>query len=188
MTAPTVRAWTSNFDTSSTTSISVNKPTGTAEGDFLLIFISSDDAATTHDLPSGFTNIYDEIDAGAQTASLYYKIAGASEPGSYSVTKSSERSAIQCVAIQDNNSLDQNAYNTGGASSTAQCPTVTPSESDTLLLRLVSADGADATDPHSQETGYTITETTSYASGGCVSIQYKAHTSGATGTLNFRMQ
>jgi hypothetical protein len=185
--AATVRSWTSNYDTGGTTSISVNKPAGTVEGDLLFILISSDDDTVTIDQPSGWSTLYDEVDAGSQTASIYYKVAGASEPSSYSVTKTDERAAIQCIAIQDAGAINQHASNTGGASSTAQCPTVTPTVSNTLLLRMVSANGSDTTDPHSQETGYTITETTSYTSGGCCSIQYKAHTSGATGTLDVSM-
>lgn len=68
--------------------LSVTKPTGTAEDDIIIAIACSDDGDDTNDLPSGFTAIFDgAITNGAGTNDSYYtlgyKIAGASEPASY---------------------------------------------------------------------------------------------------------
>lgn len=179
-----VRSYDTAFNGGSSATLVLDKPSGTVEGDLLIIIISSDDASVSITPPSGWSTLYDEVDAGSQTASVYYLVAGASEPSTYTVTKDSERAAGIIIAVQDQGGISEYASNTGGPSSAAVCPTVTPTESDTLLLRLVSCDGGDGTNPHSQESGYTLLDTISVYSGGCCSAQHKDHVSGATGTLD----
>ena len=69
---------------SGTTQITINKPTGTAQNDAMvaLIAIGTDTGMNT---PSGWTflQVHNTV---AMLKSLYYKIAGASEPADYTFT------------------------------------------------------------------------------------------------------
>jgi hypothetical protein len=61
----------------------VNKPGSTAQGDILFAFISWYTAGVTIDsVPSGW-NLLGDYTAQTDKYALYYKVAGASEPGSY---------------------------------------------------------------------------------------------------------
>lgn len=66
---------------SATSSLIINKPTGTVEGDLMVAVISLDDG-TTATLPAGWTLISSSYEAAC------YKIAGASEGASYTWTRS----------------------------------------------------------------------------------------------------
>jgi len=66
------------------------KPSGTVEGDLIVIWMSGDTASRPSvSWPSGFTSIYDQNDTDLGGGSwLYgaYKVAGASEPSTYTVS------------------------------------------------------------------------------------------------------
>jgi len=66
------------------------KPTGTVEGDLIVIWMSGDNATRPSvTFPTGFTSIYDQNDTDLGGGSwIYgaYKVAGASEPSTYTVT------------------------------------------------------------------------------------------------------
>lgn len=63
------------------TSVTATKPTGTASGDLLLAFFSSNSQACTP--PAGWTLLTDET-TEVFRLQAYYKVAGGSEPASYS--------------------------------------------------------------------------------------------------------
>lgn len=65
------------------TSVTVTKPTSTAEGDFLIGHFTTNANTRTITPPSGWTTI-DEVDDGNYIRALYYKVAGGSEPANYS--------------------------------------------------------------------------------------------------------
>lgn len=75
-------------------SITINVPTGTANGDFLLMVVT-DSNPVTWTQPSGWTLIGNAADAGNDDnfASAYWRIAS-SEPGSYTVSLSSATSPM----------------------------------------------------------------------------------------------
>ena len=79
--------------TSSGTSMTINKPSGTAEGDLMVLFIA--EAGAIHDLvtaPSGWNRLFGREDddlGGGSWQSCYTKTAGASEPTSYTFSFSS---------------------------------------------------------------------------------------------------
>ena len=66
------------------------KPTGTVEGDLIVIWMSGDTSSRPSvSFPSGFTSIYDQTDTDLGGGSwIYgaYKVAGASEPSTYTVS------------------------------------------------------------------------------------------------------
>ncbi len=75
------------------TSAQVNKPTGTAQDDFMIALLvstiaSDTDGSTMSSAPSGWTNEHDYIQSATsgQHVYIYWKVAGASEPSSYTWT------------------------------------------------------------------------------------------------------
>lgn len=72
---------TSSQTTGNGTSVSVSKPGGTTSGDLLLAFFTSNSQECTP--PSGFTEIDDNVNEVFRSQ-IFYKVAGGSEPASYS--------------------------------------------------------------------------------------------------------
>ena len=75
------------------TSAQVNKPTGTAEDDFMIALLvstigSDTDGSTMFSAPSGWTSEhnYTQTAPSGQHVYIYWKVAGASEPSSYTWT------------------------------------------------------------------------------------------------------
>jgi hypothetical protein len=67
------------------TSLVINKPTGTAAGDLLLAWVYKTDTPT---FPAGWVFVVDLGFGGAGGGgTLWYKIAGSSEPASYTITQ-----------------------------------------------------------------------------------------------------
>jgi hypothetical protein len=88
----------------------VNKPSGTVEGDILFALISSQTAggANIDSAPSGWTKLGDNTDNNDRYA-LYYKIAGPSEPPSYTWSFSGSckaRIVCSCYTGGDFNASD----------------------------------------------------------------------------------
>jgi len=182
----TIRSYTVDELSSDDTTMDVSKPSGVVSGDLLLIFISVDKQNVSYNTPTGWTAVeLDVTDGGYNSCSLFSKVAGSSEPSAYTLTWDiSEHAVASCIAIYDHDGIDSSDSNDGLPSTTAVCPTVTPSTSNTLLLRMVSADGGSSTLSHSTLSGYTQLFEESVGDGTAISVQYTTHTSGATGTAN----
>ena len=81
-----------------TDTLSPSKPSGVVEGDLLLATLVNDNGGTSFTLPSGWTEI--EYQTGSMTSGMYYKVAGASEPSSYTFTAAdSDDFMIQVAAF-----------------------------------------------------------------------------------------
>lgn len=124
---------------------------------------------------SGFTAVLNNIPiyTGSVTARacLLRKEEGASPPAVYAVTSASERMGGVCWAVVGDNGVDGTAVDDGAAASSANCPTVTPSENDTAVFLLVGADNTSL--PHGTISGYTVVGSAEISSGGAASVQYK---------------
>jgi hypothetical protein len=73
--------------TSTNTSLTINKPTGVVAGDVMIVNIGQRNNGTTAPLLSGWTPIASGvIDGGTTMGALLYKVAGGSEPTSYTFT------------------------------------------------------------------------------------------------------
>jgi hypothetical protein len=87
----------------------VNKPTGTAEGDILFGLVCWSGSTITIDgVPSGWTKLCEYI-AQIDRYTLYYKIAGASEPSTYTWSMSGScklRIVCSCYTSGDFNASD----------------------------------------------------------------------------------
>ena len=71
----------------SSSDITINKPTGTASGDVLVAAIYSAGNNITDTPPSGWTQVT-KVNINNRQLWLYYKVAGGSEPASYTWTAS----------------------------------------------------------------------------------------------------
>ena len=80
-----------------TTSVSVTKPTGVQTNDLLVAHVMVTGNATASLAGAGWTPVTSGTAANAGTQASFYKIAGGSEPGSYSFTWTTNRSAVATV-------------------------------------------------------------------------------------------
>jgi hypothetical protein len=92
------------------------KPSGTVEGDLIVIWFSGDSSARPYvTWPSGFTSIYDQNDTDLGGGSwLYgaYKVAGASEPSTYTIDLSRfYASGSRCSIISYYNDAGVGSWN-----------------------------------------------------------------------------
>lgn len=132
------------------TAKTIAKPAGVVAGDLLLLAVHVDyGAAGSLTAPSGFTALQ-SIDQGANLSKclIAYKVAGASEPASYTLTVPTDadcRADLIAVQNAETSVAPAIAMTTGAASNTAHsAPTVTPKSSSGLLLCIASKDAAAA--------------------------------------------
>lgn len=136
---PSVRAVSTASHDSST--ITVNKPTGTVSGDRLVAIVTRDEGAGTQGSGSSlFTKLNESIVASRGRVTVWTRTAGGSEPSTYTFTESSGNSTgtVHLFAIQD---VDPSAvvvasYATGSSTSAA-APSILSSGyvgTDPLLL------------------------------------------------------
>lgn len=168
--------------------ITLDKPSGTAEGDLLLAHISTDNTETITP-PAGWTKIGSET--SGSTDINFWKVAGSSEPSTYGFDISSWERYAACMSRFTgdfgSNPIDVNASDTGtGADPTS--PSITPTQTPTMLISTFSKDEnqvADGSENTGQPSGYTnIYSDVSGGTGACCGgAAYKAYTgTSATGT------
>jgi hypothetical protein len=185
-----------------TTSITVSKPSGTASGDLLIGVIVTDGDAGTFTPPSGWTlinsgtadpgGITDQVTLGA-----WYKIAGGSEPPSYTWNWTNSQAVyafiIRITGHDSSNPIHVWGVATGsstGISITITCPDVTTTVDDTLVLRIFGSDRAMNFGSYpSGHTGIAFDSssgdnTTPWQCTGGAAYKTQA-TAGATGTADF---
>ena len=106
-----------NQNDNQATTITVPKPFGTVEGDYLFVCIGIKTGTTTTDW-DGFTEISGSTNGGT-TLAIAYKIAGASEPADYTFTwGTDDRQAAIMLRINDQNLTDAiNVVLSNGSSS-----------------------------------------------------------------------
>lgn len=85
--APVVQVGTATTDTAANgTSVTANKPTGITSGMLLLACMTTNDQAVT--APTGWTEFQNDKGTNAFRNRLFYKVAGGSEPASYTFSVS----------------------------------------------------------------------------------------------------
>lgn len=132
-------------------SFTVTKPAGTATGDVLLAFQTSDGQDfNSMSAPAGFT-MMTQLDGG-QTglhSVIWKKLATASEPASYTFTAgtnaATDHVVVHMVAVTGADWANTRWASTSQtASTTHACPTITPVGTADLLLTFVAAGGGAA--------------------------------------------
>lgn len=83
MTIPTYQSYAMAGTT--TASLTIAKPSGTVAGDFLFATLGNTNASTAHTLPTGWTLLDLDLSTGIGLWTAY-KVAGASEPTTYTFT------------------------------------------------------------------------------------------------------
>lgn len=119
-------ATTDNADNADKTSLVLTKPTGTVSGDVLVAFFTANSVAVTP--PSGFTEVFSQIGSTSTlTSHMYVKVAGGSEPSTYTFTCSSGPVLCTLTAwsgVDNSNPVGTNFASSGGAG--ASEPQTTP--------------------------------------------------------------
>lgn len=132
---------TTQTSTTSTSTIVVSKPTGTIEGDLMIMIGACGSTANTRTWTgdTGWTEVVDQDDF--PSLRIAYKIAGASEPSSYTFTiNNSTTTGIAASILTYRNA----AYDTIGAFTTGTSPLVLPSVSPSANSPVLIAVGARA--------------------------------------------
>lgn len=97
MANPTYRTRTT-YSNTSTSSISLTKPTGTVDGDGCIIFLCYRKTMSISSTPTGFTQTYVDTSFSTRTVEVYTKIAS-SEPATWDFSLSGGANGARGVAI-----------------------------------------------------------------------------------------
>ena len=160
--------------TTSTSSLVVNKPTGTAQGDLMVaILFTTNGASWTQ--PSGWTEVAD-----TGNIAVAYKVAGASEGSSYTFTAGKTGTQAGIIVTYRNAVYDTVGTVIASTSSPLSIPAITLSANASTVLAFV---GATSTSTWSTPTGfssiYSTTTTVGMALFGKDNVS-----SGSTGTVS----
>ncbi len=142
---PVVRSVSSNTSNGPATILDLAKPAGAAEGDLLLaIAANMNGSGRSMAAPAGWTVVpnTDHFNGTAARTHAWYKLAGASEPGSYSFTETGGSGYDMSGGILALSGANQTSpinasggQNNGTGTSTAvSAPSITTTLADTLLV------------------------------------------------------
>lgn len=119
------------------TTLTISKPTGTAEGDVMVAAIGTVNATSISTPPSGWT-LSRSIDNGTDLGlDVYYKVAGASEPSSYDWVLSARLKHAGIICTYYGNAASPGDQENGQATSSStdhDAPTITPTVGNTKLV------------------------------------------------------
>lgn len=128
----------------------IPKPSGTTEGDLLICMIYSTVSTNTITPPSD-TVPWTEIISGAAGRKVYYKIAGSSEPSSYTFVVSGTNVNIGVMVrysnVDQSNPFDGSGTTTAGFGTSIVIPAVSPSGNNRTLIQLLISQGATSFTP-----------------------------------------
>jgi hypothetical protein len=115
------------------TTIVINKPTGTQQGDLMIAVISTDRSTVTWTQPSGWT---EAVDQGASPSIMVsYRTAGASEGANYTFTSSNSVRSAGIIVTYRNAGFDvAGSISTAIASNVQTAPAITMAQSKSTLL------------------------------------------------------
>jgi len=125
----------------SSVTITINKPSGTLEGD-LMVAVMASDSNTTWTGDTGWTEIFDQ--GGAPWLRVAYKIAGASEGASYTFTASSNNILTGGIITYRYAAYDTVGSVVNGVDPLT-LPSISPSQSQSILLAFGGRNAANVT-------------------------------------------
>lgn len=187
--SPQIRS-TSSVSFGDTTLIDVPRPSGVVAGDVLLLF-ASNHSGSAFGSPSGWTQLATQnYGSGVPLAAVFWKVAGSSEPTSYSFgTTSYSQGRVDVVAVYGSSVITPIVTTATSASSATQAiaPSVTPASATDLLLCMATvAAGSGLTASWTAPGG--MTELTDELSGDFVTMtvaRQSLASASATGTRTF---
>jgi len=142
------------------TNVSVDKPAGTAAGDLLIATLVTDGSKSgSMSPPAGWTVIDLAQQSSAVTYGVWWKLAGASEPASYTWSWGGGGEKVYGTIMRFTGHdpatpIDVTAT-AGGSSSVPSSPAVTTTVADAMILRLGGFDDDDITVDAPGLTGHT---------------------------------
>uniref|UniRef100_UPI00257D5BC7 hypothetical protein n=1 Tax=Candidatus Borrarchaeum sp. TaxID=2846742 RepID=UPI00257D5BC7 len=179
------------------TDMTINKPTGTQDGDFMFAIVASTiasdtDGSTMASAPSGWTEENNYINPqnpqSGQHIYIYWKFAGASEPSSYSWTWTDACGwAGQIITLRGVDSISPihvEGTTASGSNQNPNTPSITTTEDTCFVISLYCADDDDAItgSPPSGTTEIGLDERASPGNGLAIgSAYYTQTTAGSTG-------
>ena len=125
---------------SGTLSLTINKPSGTVEGDIMIasIAVRPDTAAITAPADWALVRRVDNANPNANSLAVYYKVAGASEPADYTWTFSTSigsAGGIQSFSgVDQGNPIDVESGQNTASGLTHATPSVTTTVTNTMLV------------------------------------------------------
>lgn len=129
-----------------TADLVINKPTGTVEGDLLIVTIIDDTGESPAiTLPAGWTLLHD-LAAGSSLTTVAYKVAGASEGDTYTFTNThTYKAGIISRFTKSGGTWDIEASSEATASGDVTTGSVTATDSSMLVLCYGSDDASTLT-------------------------------------------
>lgn len=136
--------------TSGANSLTINKPTGTQEGDLMVLTASVGGNSPNMSSPSGWTTVADASETNPCTI-IAYKVAGASEPSSYTVTTNKSQSMGGAIVVYRYAAYDTIAEAFNTTANPLVLTSISPSMSQSMLIAIAarSASGVTLTTPTS---------------------------------------
>lgn len=163
-----------------TTTLSINKPTGTESGMILVAVLASGAAGgVTWTGDSGWTEIYDK--GSLPNLRVAYLVAGGSEPASYTFTISGSTNALGQILCFRGYGYDTVGAGTNLIGNGALAITELTSAGGIIICAAASTAGTPAP-THTTPTGMTLIRSTSFNSAHTVSTWYQPVAASATGT------
>jgi hypothetical protein len=121
------------------TTITITKPAGVASGDVLIAAISHEAGnADTITVPSGWTLVRRVDNTSSEGVAVYRKVAGASEPASYSWTFDQSRSLsggmLAYTGVDNTTPIDVENGQATGQNTTHATPSITTTQPNEMLV------------------------------------------------------
>lgn len=170
------------------TTLTVNKPTGTVSGDVLVCTIGFSGGPGTVTLPDGWNQVAFESGATNPQIGLYYKVAGGSEPTSYSWTITNAINSGMVIArysgVNNTTVGDVTAVSTASATAVATLDLtgVTIQTDQAMLITCFSVNSGSTTITEDSTLVSEVYETTA---GRRTELDDGLVSTGATGVINY---
>ena len=162
-------------NTASTT-ITINVPSGVANGDVLVLMVLSNGGGTWT-TPSGWTVLV----ASSQNRAIYYRVAS-SEPTSYTVTTGSSVTLSACMVACTDAVIDAGGT-VGSSGSPSIAAAITTTANNAFVFDFVGVNSASIT--FTTPTGYTALASDSDSTSPSYALFYTTQTTaGTTGTVS----
>lgn len=172
---------TSAGQTTSSTTITVNVPSGTTNNDLMILLVSSSVGTNTWTTPSGWTLWSPSLDSNGRA--IYYRTAS-SEPASYTITQSSSTTSNANILTYRNASIDViGAFSTSAASPSVAPSITTTANNATVFYYVASPTVASCT--YTTPTNFTplVSDSDATAPSSAIFTRVQA-TAGSTGTAS----
>lgn len=176
-----------NQNTTSGTTLAINKPSGTIQGDLMIAFMSSGGTATnrTWSTPSGWTELVDQNNPPNFLAA--YKVAGASEGSSYTFTMSSTANDKAGTILTYRRATYDVISSLASGGSSLTLSSIAASSANSVLIAALFVPSASQTITQSGGSTMTVKVTDNDGNSPSFRVFDESVSAGATGTRSFSL-